>query len=456
MRSNRATPCPGPSRRDVLRLGSLGLASLSLAGMGFRPAPAASPKRARACLILYLCGGPSQHDTWDPKPDAPAEVRGAFRPIATAVPGLHVGELMPRTARLADRCCVLRAVSTADSSHASSVYYTLTGHPHAPTNTEGVRAGPPNDQPHFAAALRRIRPATGGALPAFVTLPEQMSGNDFAVPSGQTAGFLGRATDPWLLTCDPAAAHFELPGLGLPADVSLDRLARRQDLLAGVDRPDDSAAVMDYRRRFAQAYDVIHSAAARQAFALDREPPAVRDRYGRHKPGQSVLLARRLIEAGVGLVHVNWPREPNDRTTNNPLWDTHSNHHARMRDVLMPQMDQTYSALLEDLQVRGLLDETLVLWMAEFGRSPRLNGAGGRDHWGFVFSIALAGGGVRGGTVIGTSDRLGAHPAQGRVLPQDLIATIGQALGVEPATEMHDIEGRPHAFSGGEVIRGVL
>lgn len=466
MRFRRPSPpfrCAGPSPRDVLHLGSLGLlcGALPNAGVSASAQAATRPASVKSCIVLYLCGGPCQHDTWDPKPEAPAEVRGEFRPIATSVGGLEVGELMPRTAQLAHHLCVLRAVSTDDSSHASSIYYVLTGQPHSPRNTEGVRAGPPNDHPHFGAVLQALRSdaAPSGQLPAFVTLPEQMSGNDFAVPSGQTAGFLGQASDPWLLSCDPTATAFDVAGLALPAEISLDRLSRRHDLLVEVERHLGGARSdqdVNYGRRLGQAYNMVQAASARQAFALDREPEKVRERYGRHKFGQCVLLARRLIESGVSLVQVNWPREPNDRQTNNPLWDTHSNHHPRMREVLMPQMDLTYSALLEDLANRGLLDNTLVIWMGEFGRTPRFNGAGGRDHWGPVFSLALAGGGVRGGNVIGASDKLGAYPRHGRVLPEDLTATIYHALGVDPAANVHDMLGRPHAISRGEMIRGVF
>jgi hypothetical protein len=413
--------------------------------------------RARRCLVFYLCGGPSQHDTWDPKPDAPAEVRGPFKPIASSVPGFSVGELMPRVARLAHHCCVLRAVSTGDHSHASSIYYMLTGYPHQPANTESVKAGAPNDRPHFGSALRQLRERgqRAGSLPAFVTLPEIMSGNDFAVPAGQFAGLLGRRADPWLLAGDPSSATFQVPGLALPDDVPTARLAERRSLLTRVEKlaSEGSPAFDLYSAR---AFDLLRSTSVGRAFELDREPMAVRERYGRTKVGQSVLLARRLLEAGVALVQVNWPREPNDRQNNNPLWDTHSNHNARMKDVLMPQMDQTFSGLLEDLAGRGMLDETLVVYLSEFGRTPRFNASGGRDHWGGVFSVALAGGGVRGGTVLGSSDSIGAHPRDGLVRPQDLTATICHALGYDPATEVYDIEGRPHPLSRGEVIRGVF
>jgi hypothetical protein len=445
-----------------LQVGALGLSLPELwrgqvLGAGARRQPA----RAKSCLVFFLCGGPSQHDTWDPKPEAPAEVRGPFRPIASSVPGLRVSELMPRVARLAHQCCVLRAVTTGDHAHASSLYYMLTGHPHQPMNTEGARPGAPNDQPHFGSALRQLRESqrAPGSLPAFVTLPEIMSGNDFVVPSGQFAGILGRRNDPWVLSCDPAATSFQVPALGLPEQVAPARFRGRRSLLDRLEREtgrDRSGTIAHYDVHAARAMDLLGSSSVRRAFELDREPPVVRDRYGRAKVGQSVLLARRLLEAGVSLVQMNWPREPNDRQTNNPLWDTHSNHNQRMKDVLMPQMDQTYSALLTDLSERSMLDETLVVWMAEFGRTPRLNGSSGRDHWGGVFSVALAGAGVRGGTVLGASDHIGAFPRDGRVLPPDLLATICHALGYPAAAEVHDVAGRPHPLSRGEVIRGVF
>jgi hypothetical protein len=447
----------------VLEIGALGALGLTLPGFWGAQAHAADSagRRAKRCLIFFLCGGPAQHDTWDPKPEAPEEVRGPFGAIRSSVPGLAVGALMPRVARLAHHCCVLRSVTTGDHSHASSLYQVLTGYPHQPANTESVRAGAPNDRPHFASALRQLlERGNAGGIPAFITLPEIMSGNDFAVPNGQFAGVLGHRCDPWVLSCDPAAPRVVTPALSLPDDVSPQRLGDRRSLLEGLDR---SAEIFsqcrvpgEYREHAARAFDLLRSTAAGRAFELEREPAALRDRYGRHKMGQSVLLARRLLEAGVPLVQVNWPREPNDRQTNNPLWDTHSNHNARMKDVLMPQMDQVFSALLEDLAERGLLGETLVVWLGEFGRTPRFNGAGGRDHWGGCFSLALAGGGVRGGAVLGASDRIGAYPQENPIAPREVSATICQALGFDPATEVQDVEGRPHPLSRGEALRGAL
>jgi len=451
--------CPGPSRRDFLHVGGVGAFGLTLptllqgSQIPVITGTKASFGRAKACLVLFLSGGPPQHETWDPKPDAPAEVRGVFKPVATSVPGFQVGELMPKLARQAHRWCAIRSVSTGDHSHASSVYWAFTGQPHSPRNTESVKPGAPNDWPHFGSSVRKLL-GDRGSLPAFLTLPEHLMGNDFAVPQGQFGGYLGRGADPWLLTCDPAATPFRLPALEPPGEVSAERVTGRADLLERLDRSKlDGGSVGLHRTK---AFELMRTPAARKAFDLEQEPMAVRDRYGRHKFGQSVLLARRLIEAGVRLVQVNWPREPGDMQTNNPLWDTHSNNNPRLKDALMPPMDQTVSAVIDDLADRGLLDETLVVWMGEFGRTPRFNSTGGRDHWGGVYSVAFAGAGVRGGQAIGASDRLGASAKESLVLPQDLLATVYHALGLEPSREIHDVLGRPQAITQGEVIRGVF
>jgi hypothetical protein len=455
--------CDGITRREWLRVGGLGLFGLSLPSLSHarQTAPAGRSQaagRARACILFYLSGGPPQHETWDPKPNAPAEVRGEFRPIASAVPGLAVGELMPRVARLADRCCVLRAVATDDNAHSSSGHWVLTGYPYPRPNTECNQPAA-SDWPCLGAVVGRLRRGTV-ALPPAITLPEQMITNANIVAIGQNAGFLGRAADPWLLTCDPSAPDFEVPALGLPAEVPPLRLDGRRSLLDQVNRHldavDRGGAATRYDSQSRQAFDLLRSAAARRAFRLDLEPRAVRERYGLHKAGQSLLLARRLVEAGVALVQVNWPRERGDMKADNPCWDTHSKNSMRLKTALMPPMDQAYSALLEDLGQRGLLDETLVVWMGEFGRTPKINAAGGRDHWGHVFAVALAGGGVRGGVVLGASDSTGGHPKDGRVLPQDLTATIFHCLGYGPETAIHDPLGRPVPISRGEVIRQAL
>jgi hypothetical protein len=463
--------CDGLTRRDWLHVGSLGMLGLSLpALLGSSRAQAGhlegradqerSFGRAKACILLALLGGPPQHETWDPKPDAPAEIRGPFKPIASSVPGLQVCELMPRVARLAHHCAVLRAVSTSDNAHSSSGYAMLTGQPHLPTNVENARPGAPNDWPCVGAVVNHLRRGQkgGGGLPAAVTLPEHIWNTGNIPWPGQDGGWLGRIADPWLLHCEPAEPDFHPPALSLPAEVPPLRFDERRSLLQQVNRHldhlDRSPAGAVFGDQSRQAFDLLRSPQARRAFDLDREPPAVRDRYGRTRFGQSCLLARRLVEAGVTLVQVNWTRLKN--VANEGTWDTHGKNAESLKNPLMPMMDQSYSALLEDLKERGLLEETLVVWLGEFGRTPRHNGAAGRDHWGSVFSIALAGGGVRGGVVHGASDRQGAFPKEGRVLPQDLTATVFHCLGHRPDTEIRNALARPVPISRGEVIRQVL
>jgi Protein of unknown function (DUF1501) len=454
--------CDGMTRREWLRIGSLGLAGLSLPELlqAREGPPTARPGRAKACIVMMLLGGPPQHETWDPKPNAPIEIRGDLRPIQTATPGILIGETMPRIAQWTNRIAVLRAMCTNDSAHSSSAYYMTTGRPHLPVGVENARPGPPNNWPCPGAVLRRLRRDAGG-LPAAITVPEQAANDGNLTWPGQDAGYLGQAADPWLLTCDPSAPNFQIPGLGLPAEVPPVRFDGRRTLLEQVNQHLDGRLDVHgrggpgavYSAQSQQAFDLIASSQSRQAFNLAQEPAAVRDRYGRTRFGQSLLLARRLVEAGVSLVRVNWTRVAG--APNNGHWDTHSQNTAGLR-ALMPIVDRGYSALLEDLDVRGLLDETLIVWMAEFGRTPRLNGAGGRDHWGNVFSVALAGGGIAGGRVIGASDSIAGYPRDGRVLPPDLLATMFHSLGYPSDTEFHDNLGRPLPVSRGEVIRGVF
>jgi len=459
--------CDGLSRREWLRVGGIGTAALTLPDL-LRARAAAGPRaadvmpgfgRAKACILLFLSGGPPQHETWDPKPDAPAEIRGAFKPIASATPGLQVGELMPRTARLTEWIAVLRAMATDDNAHSSSGYAMLTGQPHAPKNRENANPGPPNDWPSVAAVVRHLR-GDRSSLPGAVRLPEHMWNTDKSVWPGQGAGWLGPRAEPWLVACDPGKPDFRPPDITLPVEITPDRLADRLRLQELINRrfgAVDSPRRAEWGTWQAKAIDLVRSDEARRAFAIDREPTHVRARYGSHRFGQSVLLARRLVEAGVSLVQVNWNRGENDPdVAGSPMWDTHAKHAEHLEQRLMPPMDMAYSALLEDLATRGLLEETLVVWMGEFGRTPKINGAGGRDHWGSVFSVALAGGGVRGGVVHGASDRQGGFPLDGRVEPADLVATIHHCLGYPPGTEVHDRFGRPLAISRGRPIEAIL
>ena len=459
--------CDGFSRREVLRvggLGALGLSSGRLESARREALAAANPARlpgfgkARSCIVLFLLGGPPQHETWDPKPAAPAEIRGDFKPIASAVTGLHVGEMMPKTAALADRVSVLRAVATDDNAHSASGYWMLTGTPHQPKNVENAGTGAPNDWPCLAGVVRHLR-GDAGRLPTSIRLPEEIWNTGHIVWPGQDAGRLGAAADPWLITCDPNADDFEVPQLALPSGMPVIRLRQRQSLLATLNaertRVERIAAVRRWRGLGSRTFDLLQSDQARRAFAIEKEPVTVRDRYGRNRFGQSVLLARRLVEEGVSLVQVNWTRWKHDQAVA-PAWDTHAENSQRLKKDLMPPMDLAYSALLEDLEQRGLLDETLVVWMGEFGRTPRINKRGGRDHWGHVFPVALAGGGIQPGRVFGASDRQGAFPQDGRVEPQDLLATIFHCLGHAPQTQVRDKLGRPLVISQGQVIEALL
>jgi uncharacterized protein (DUF1501 family) len=440
-----------PTRRDWLTVGGLGAFGLTLPGLLRAAEPTA--RRPKSVIQLFLLGAPPQHETWDPKPDAPAEIRGDHKAVPTATPGLWVGETMTRTAKLTARIAVLRAVETGDNAHSSSGYHMTTGVPHSPPNAENVRPGAPNDFPSVGAVVRKFLPDAGG-LPSAVTLPEQAANDGNITWPGQDAGFLGRRFDPWLLEGDPAASTFQPDGLSPAADIPAARFAARQTLLARMDAAYTKlGSAADHPARVRQALDLVGSPAAKRAFDLSAEPPKLRDRYGRTRFGQGCLLARRLVEAGVRLVRVNWTRVPN--APNNGSWDTHATNSAAVR-ALMPILDAAYSALLEDLADRGMLDDTLVIWTGEFGRTPKINGAGGRDHWGAVNSVALAGGGVTGGAVFGSSDKTGGYPLDGRVRPDDLTATVYHALGIPADAEVRDTLDRPLPITRGRVLSQVL
>ncbi len=459
----RSRLCDGLRRREMLRIGGLGLlgAGLDLRGLlaaDQARAGAGSGPKAKSCIVIFLMGGPPQHSTWDPKPDAPADVRGAFKPIATKVPGMFISELLPKTAQVADKLCLIRSMSTGDNAHSSSGYYMLTGRPHAPMNFENANPGAPNDAPCFGALAGRVL-TPGGSLPGTMTLPHRIFNTDGSVWPGQDAGFLGRAQDPWLLNAKLTPQGYRIQEIDLPDDLAPARVARRRDLLELVkrqaDRLDPGGSVLAHDARARQAFDILASTRARGAFRLEEEPDAVRERYGKSPLGQGCLLARRLVEAGVRLVQVNWYRGP-DEPPDTPCWDSHTKETARLRDVLVPPTDAALSGLIADLDARGRLDDTLVVCMSEFGRSPRLDGNGGRGHWGSAFSVALAGGGIKGGIIHGSSDKFAAQVKDARVRPEDLFATIFHCLGVDPSTEYYDPLGRRHEISRGQVVREIL
>lgn len=449
--------CDGVTRREWLRVGGLGAFGLSLPQV--LAAPAAAPRRAKACIVLWMAGGPPQHETWDPKPDAPAEIRGPFGSIATSIPGVRFGELMPRTASLAHRIAVLRAMVTDNPGHAGGSYELLTGVEHpAGKGNENISASR-GDFPYFGSIIKRFHPGRIGA-PTSVAIPQSI----FNVPvwPGQDAGFMGSSWDPWRLTCDLEASDLRIDALTLQADVPSERLATRRSLLERVagsfDRGENGPGPTRFSGQVAEAFNLLAGQRVRAAFDLNREPATVRQRYGRHMFGKGCLLARRLVESGVTLVQVNWQRDtPADEQ---PMWDCHYMLQTSMKRNA-PPMDHGYTALLEDLDQRGLLDETLVIWMGEMGRTPKFeripkHSEPGRNHWGHVFSIALAGAGVRAGLVHGASDRIGGYPLDGKVTPPDLIATVFHCLGLSPTLHIHDRLNRPLPITTGKVLDAIF
>lgn len=418
-------------------------------------APAGPAKR---CIVLFLMGGAPQHSTWDPKPAAPREIRGEFAPIPTVAPGVAISELLPEIARVTDKLAILRAVTTGDNAHSSSGYAMLTGQPHVPPQVENANPGAPNNWPSIGSVIQHLKPGPR-FLPAAVRLPHHIFNTDNSVWPGQDAGFLGTTADPWLFRCQPGDPGFDVPDFRLQADVTLDRLGQRRSLLDQLEsqlrRREASSEFASYSLQREQALTLLGTRTAREACDLQRETDTTRDRYGRNQFGQSVLLGRRLLEAGVSFVHVNWFRGP-DEPSDAPCWDSHAREAERLRTVLARPFDLALSALIGDLEQRGMLDDTLVAVLTEFGRTPQINARAGRDHWGHVFSVALAGGGIRGGMVHGTSDPEGAYPAEGRVTAADITATIFDRLGWSPGTEIHDPLGRPLPISRGEPIQAIL
>jgi hypothetical protein len=455
------------TRRDWLRVGGFGMGGLALPSLVESASSAPDPLptdtanafgKAKSVIVIFLSGGPPQHETWDPKPEAAAEIRGGFGAIPTQTPGISVGELMPLTAQLTDKIAVLRAMVTNDHSHSTSGYQMMTGTPHIPLNVENAISKAPNLAPHWGSILRYLKQHDRSSFPAAVTLPNRIANTGEIVWPGQHSGVLGPKYDPWLLTCDPSKPNFTVPDLAFPPELPFFRFEKRLSLLAEMDRCrdqlSDAPGVVNFNRHKVQALDLLGGEPARKAFDLSLESEETRNRYGRTRWAQSILLARRLVEAGVSFVQVNWPTVEGE--PNGGGWDTHDRHNDMLKRFLMPWMDRAYSALLTDLFERGLLDETLVVWAGEFGHTPKFNPNGGRDHWGHCFSIALSGGGVRGGVVHGKSDAHAAFPVSGAVEPRDLMATIFHCLGYSPNSELIDTEGRPVPISRGRVITEIL
>ena len=429
----------GISRREVLQAGVLSALGLALPDL-LRVQANSGRKldgKAKACILLYMTGGPAQQETFDPKPDAPSGTRGEFNPIATSATGIQICEHLPKMAKLMHHCAVLRSVYHGSDTHGVGVHYNLTG-----LKPPQRRAGEPQldrrDPPSIGGVMRQLRGDRNG-LPAAVQLPRPVGDQNNAMWAGQHAGFLGAKYDPLFLFDETWVPGKELPGFAPARDVSKDRQQGRADLLASLQRRSaKTEAEQDFDRFQQTALDVLSSQNSWRAFRLDDEKPGTIERYGDNRFGRSVLIARRLIERGVALVTVPWVFKQSEQN-----FDTHSKHFTKMKNLLLPPVDSAFSALIEDLKQRGLLDSTLIAWTGEFGRTPKINGGAGRDHWGRVYSAVLAGGGVKGGFVIGKSDKQGGTPADNPVHVTDLFATMYKALGVGPETEVIDQTGRP-------------
>lgn len=449
------------NRRHVLQAGGLGLLGLSLPQLWAAQSRAATAPpntvagfgKAKRCIFLFMWGGPSQLDTFDPKPLAPAEVRGPFKTISTRVSDIQISEHFARVSQLTDKLAIVRSLCHDDPAHLSSGHLTLTGHL-APTLKSDAAPPSERDTPHLGSMLARLR---GGSstLPSFVTLPWMALHP--AAPGGrapgQNGGWLGHKYDPLLVSGDPSKSDWRVQELSLLDGVSYDRIDSRRTLLGEIDRQRAELATSDVTGLKDRAFGLLTSANARSAFDLSQESDATRDRYGRNIHGQCVLLARRLVEQGVPLVSVNWHNDGKN------FWDTHGHNFSRLKDDLIPPADRALSALLEDLDQRGLLDETIVAWVGEFGRNPRIEpggGGGGRNHWPFCYSGLLAGGGIRGGAVYGRSDQHAARPAESPVSPQDYAATLLHALGIAPQTAVEDRFGRPNRVCEGRPMTSLF
>jgi uncharacterized protein (DUF1501 family) len=455
---NRVRLCDGITRRDLLRVGGLSLFGLSLADVLRADQAFSRDRREKSCILFYLQGGQSQLDTWDMKPDAPDGVRSIFQPIATNVPGIQICEHMPLMAKIADKYAIIRSMAHETKNHNPGGYIALTG---VAPSRDIVAFGPaPDDYPNPGSVVARMKPAAK-TVPSYVQLSGPFLGDAGTVMPGVGSGFLGPKYDPLKVHADPNAPDFAVEELSLPEGVTQARLSRRRGLLKAVEGAfrliDESPQIQRMDTFYQRAYSLLTSPEARKAFDIQSEPEEVRERYGRNTYGQRLLLARRLVEAGVRLVTVYWGGHVN---APDQYWDTHKNNFPDQKDKLLPPFDQGLSALLEDLHQRGLLETTLVVSAGEFGRTPRIGqitanagtDATGRDHWPFCYSIVVAGGGVRGGQVIGASDETAAYPAERPVHPSDIVATIYHALGIDPHAELHDRLGRAIPATHGEAV----
>jgi hypothetical protein len=416
-----------------------------------RGASPAGPTKAKSVVLVFLTGAPSHLDTFDLKPEAPVEIRGDFRQIATKTPGVAICEHLPGMAARADKLAVVRSMTHGLPSHEHATHMMLTGINVLPPGSTHMASR--SDWPCYASGLDFVQPRQDG-VPSGVNLPTYLN-NGYGF-SGQNGGVLGPKFDPWQITADPSSDRFRVDELALPVGLTIEKIGRRRALLDEVDAQAIAVERLGTSRAFHgiqdKAFTMLTSGRVKRAFELDREDPRLRDRYGRHLFGQSLLLSRRLIQSGVPIVQANMGSMNN--------WDTHVDNCGQLKTRLLPPLDQGVSAFLDDLEAQGLLDETLVVIVGEFGRTPRIGQSStndasqrtGRDHWAGVFSAVFAGGGVRGGQVLGRSDKIGAYPATRGYFPADLGATVYRALGIDPTSEVRDQLGRPLALNRGEIM----
>jgi Protein of unknown function (DUF1501) len=445
-------------RRQLLCVGGLAGTGLLLADL-FRARASAIPEprgnfgRAKSVIMLYLHGGHAQQETWDPKPDGPSPERGEFGAIATSVTGVRISELLPRCARIMHRMALIRSVSHGNANHVQASLAAMTGHAHPPSEeSRGDFPPAPSDFPPFGAVQSALRKP--GPLPTWVQVGPQMRRANGTVLHGQDPGFLGTRYGPLVIDQDLQAREVRIEAIASDPEISISRLEDRQNLLNQIDGQRRLMATVAEERSLngyqQRAFDLVTSPHTRRAFDLAGESVAVRDKYGRTQFGQCCLLARRLAEAGVPIINVHFCRTPTGS------WDTHSKHFTQMKESLCPIFDQAFAALVTDLDERGLLGRTLVVANAEFGRTPKVNSAAGRDHWPFVYSLALSGGGVGCGVAYGASDKAAAFPTSHPHDPRDVAATIYHLLGVSADTVVHDQGSRPHQLVIGQRIDGIL
>jgi len=444
------------SRRQALKVGGAGLLGLNMPGILRASERSAVIKpRAKRVIFLFQWGGPSPIDMFDMKPDAPADIRSPYKPIQSSVPGLQVCEHLPKMAKMMEKVTLIRSVHHKMKHHNSAGYYALSGH-EPPSDDQRLR-DLPELYPAYGSVVDRLAPSRG-AIPTFVSYPYTL--RDGSITPGQHASFLGKAHDPLFFEEDPNSDQFSLPQLSVPADLDSDRLTRRRDLQKFIDNQsrllDDNETIRGFDQYYDKALNMLTSSKVRKAFDLSQEGDEIREKYGRTTYGQSVLLARRLAESGVKVTTVYFSNSIGGRTIGSGGWDTHGFDGSRMYKIVdkyhFPVTEQTLPTLLVELEERGMLDETLVVWMGEFGRTPKINKNESRDHWPNCYTVLMAGGGVKGGYIHGASDRYTMAPDEDPVKPEDLAATIYYLLGISPGTEIYNKDNRPLPIGGRPIL----